>query len=100
VKEALESFQGDMSEQIIRLFMLLGNWTPSQSSSDTKDSVPCVSVDHSEVVFSCPHSYIIGQFIEQPYMNVSKRIRETTLDPSLITSLEITELELKLIALD
>jgi len=100
VKETLESFQGDMSEQIISLFMLLGNWIPSQWTSDSKDSVPCEPVDHSEVVFSCPHSYIVGQFIEQPYMNVSKRIRDCASDPSLITSLEIKELELKLIALD
>jgi hypothetical protein len=89
-----------MSEKLISLFMILGNWTPSQCTSEEGSFAMPSPVDDSEVVFACPHSYIVGQFIEQPYMKVSKQIRDAALDPSLITSYDISELELKLVALD
>jgi hypothetical protein len=95
LQEALESFQGDMSDQITDLFLSLGNWTPSDLSSNSQ--FPVESVDKSEVVFAVPHAYIIGQFIEQPYMDMQRQIQSIDSDPQPSF---IRDTELKLIALD
>jgi len=86
-----------MSEEIISLFMTLGNKAATQISTSGEGSVPSPEMDFSEVVYACPHSYIIGHFIEQPYMNARKHLSDLDSTPDLV---DITESELKLIALD
>jgi len=86
-----------LDEIITNLFLFFGNWSPSLSLSKNQDSVPDISVDKSEVVYAVPHSYILGQYIELPYMKALHHIQDIESTPDLV---EITESELKLIALN